>query len=84
MQFAIRMIGLLPKLADEPLLFIAAAVPTSLLVPATFGVILESPFGAVPFFWCVGLLLAWPREPTPWARRLIRSRSGFRERTSAR
>ncbi|NHC16567.1 O-antigen ligase family protein, partial [Motilibacter deserti] len=34
-----------------------ALVATVLFVPALVGVILESPFGAVPFFWAVGALL---------------------------
>jgi hypothetical protein len=38
--------------------FLVSAVPIALLVPATLGVVLESPFGAVPFYWCIGALLA--------------------------
>lgn len=33
-------------------------VPLGLLIPATLGVVLESPFGAVPFWWCLGATLA--------------------------
>lgn len=32
-------------------------IPLSILVPASLGVVLESPFGAIPFFWCIGALL---------------------------
>lgn len=35
-------------------------VCTTLFVVSLLGVILESPFGAVPFFWCLGLVLADP------------------------
>jgi hypothetical protein len=31
-------------------------VPLSIVVPASLGVVLESPFGAIPFFWCIGAL----------------------------
>lgn len=47
-------------LAEDPLLLFAALIPVGLLIPASLGVILESPFGAVPFFWCAGVLLAYP------------------------
>lgn len=57
---AVRIGRLINRLATDDLLFLACAIPTVLIVPATFGVILESPFGAVPFFWAVGLVLAWP------------------------
>jgi O-antigen ligase len=56
-----RVRSLRRSLAADPLLYLAAAVPVGLLIPATLGVILESPFGAVPFWWCLGLVLAWPR-----------------------
>ncbi len=36
---------------------LCAVVATTLLVTSLFGVVLESPFGAVPFYWCVGILL---------------------------
>lgn len=38
--------------------FISAVVPLSLIIPATLGVVLESPFGAVPFYWCAGILFS--------------------------
>jgi O-antigen ligase len=50
----------LADLADDPLLLFACLVPVGLLIPASLGVILESPFGAVPFFWCAGVLLSYP------------------------
>ncbi|VEH42542.1 Lipid A core - O-antigen ligase and related enzymes [Kocuria rosea] len=40
------------------LLTLAAAGSAALLVVAAFGVVLESPFGAVPFWWFLGLLFA--------------------------
>jgi O-Antigen ligase len=42
---------------DELELFTALTV-TALLLVALVGVVLESPFGAVPFFWSVGILAA--------------------------
>lgn len=58
-----RTFGLIDLMAGDGLLFLAAAIPVALLVPATFGVVFESPFGAVPFFWATGVVLAWPRAP---------------------
>lgn len=43
---------------EEPLTQISILVVLALLVPLSVGVILESPFGAVPFFWCAGVILA--------------------------
>jgi O-antigen ligase len=51
---------LISSMPDEPLLFLAGLIVLSLLFPFTFGVILEAPFGAIPFFWSVGILLVWP------------------------
>lgn len=51
-------------LARDELAIVVAAVPTALFIPATLGVVLESPFGAIPFFWCAGALLWWP-GPSP-------------------
>jgi O-antigen ligase len=42
---------------DELELFTALTV-TAVLLTALVGVVLESPFGAVPFFWSVGILAA--------------------------
>lgn len=39
------------------LLLLAALVGWALLVASLVGVILESPFGALPFFWTLGLIL---------------------------
>lgn len=48
-------------LAAEPLLFLSATLCLALIAPFSFGVVLEAPFGAIPFFWAVGLLLAAPK-----------------------
>jgi hypothetical protein len=58
MAFAV--IRLFRTSMSDSLLYIAIVVPTALLPTATLGVVLESPFGAVPYFWCAGLLLAYP------------------------
>jgi O-antigen ligase len=47
--------------ADEPLLLFAVLLPAALLVCGAFGVELEAPFGAVPFFWCLGIVLSRPQ-----------------------
>jgi O-antigen ligase len=44
-------------IADDPLLLAATLAPAAILTSAVMGVVLESPFGAVPFFWSVGVLL---------------------------
>jgi O-antigen ligase len=48
-------------IGTDDLLLLAALVPSASLVSAAVGVELESPFGAVPFYWCVGILLAYGR-----------------------
>lgn len=45
--------------AREPLLLLSTLIIVGLLPPAIFGVVLESPFGAVPFYWALGILLSW-------------------------
>jgi len=45
-------------LADDEMMFVVTVLPLALLVPATLGVVLESPFGSVPFWWCIGASLA--------------------------
>lgn len=47
--------------SSEIFLFCACAF-LGLLVVGLFGVVLESPFGAVPFFWTVGVLTAFGRR----------------------
>jgi hypothetical protein len=49
---------------SDDLVFLAAIVPPMILAAAIFGVVLEAPFGAIPFFWFLGILFAKP-EPTP-------------------
>ncbi len=48
-------------ICDEPLLLITALVPVALIAPFSLGVVMESPFGAIPFFWCSAVLLNYPR-----------------------
>jgi hypothetical protein len=47
----------------DDLLMLAVIVPPMLLVEAAVGVILEAPFGAIPFFWFLGILLSRPLPP---------------------
>jgi O-antigen ligase len=46
------------ELARSHLLRLAALLLVSLIPPMTLGVVLESPFGAVPFFWCMGVVVS--------------------------
>jgi hypothetical protein len=46
--------------ADDDLVLLAAIVPPMILITATVGVVLEAPFGAIPFFWFLGILLSQP------------------------
>jgi hypothetical protein len=41
-------------LATDKFAFLLVMIPIALLVPTSLGVILESPFGAVPFWWSIG------------------------------
>jgi hypothetical protein len=55
-------LGCVRMTAAEPVLLFALVFPVALGVCGAFGVELESPFGAVPFFWCLGILLSRPRR----------------------
>jgi O-antigen ligase len=46
--------------AGDDLLMLAMVIPPMILVAACFGVVLEAPFGAIPFFWFLGILLCQP------------------------
>jgi hypothetical protein len=53
---------------SDDLLLLAIVLPVAFLVSGSVGVQIESPFGAVPFYWCLGLLLqrarsSWPAAP---------------------
>lgn len=63
-----------PAVGDD-LGLLCALLGVGLLPVATLGVVLESPFGAVPFFWAAGVLLAYPRGQVT---------SGTSSRSSAR
>lgn len=55
-------IRVMRDIGNSELRFILQVIPLSLLVPASLGVVLESPFGAVPFFWCIGALVGLGRQ----------------------
>lgn len=38
--------------------YLFSLIPIGLLVPSLFGVILEAPFGAIPFWWAIGCVIA--------------------------
>lgn len=43
---------------SDPFRFLLMAIPLGLIAPATLGVVFESPFGAIPFWWCLGAVMA--------------------------
>jgi hypothetical protein len=51
------------RIAKDELLTFAAMLVVALFVVASLGVVLEAPFGAVPFWWAAGILLALVRRP---------------------
>ena len=55
------------RLFHDDLAFLAAVAFAAIMVTSMLGVILESPFGAVPFFWFVGVLTAVGIESTAQA-----------------
>jgi hypothetical protein len=56
-------------LAEDPFRLVIYLTPLALALPISFGVILESPFGAIPFWWCVGCALALDGgTPPQWLR----------------
>lgn len=51
----------------DDLAVLAALIPVSLIPVALLGVVLESPFGAAPYFWAIGVLLTDDRRAqTPY------------------
>ena len=62
------------RFAVDELLLTCAALAAGLFAAAAVGVILESPFGAVPFYWSAGILLVatrsahhpWGQQSRPW------------------
>lgn len=60
-----EVVRLRARAADDFLLSFAVIFPVAFFVSAVFGVELETPFGAVPFFWCLGVLLSRPRPEVP-------------------
>lgn len=53
----VALVKLLPKLFEDELLFTASILFVTLLVVGTLGVVLEAPFGALPFYWAGGVIL---------------------------
>lgn len=51
------------RIGEDELLTGVSLIAVGVLVVASFGVVLEAPFGAVPFWWSVGILLALTRVP---------------------
>lgn len=67
-------------IAAEPTAFISAMLMVAMIPVASLGVVLEAPFGAVPFFWGLGVVFAFRRsddERLP-PQRPVAPRSAFR------
>jgi len=52
------------RIAADPLLSLTALITVAILPVATLGVVLESPFGAVPFWWAAGILFTLRKAGT--------------------
>lgn len=54
------------RIAQERLAFVSAMIVVAIIPVASLGVVLEAPFGAVPFFWALGIVYTFrsaPRQP---------------------
>lgn len=59
----VRALYLYLKSNKQDNLFVTASIIVpGLLAPALVGVILESPFGAIPFWWAMGIVLAYSNK----------------------
>jgi O-antigen ligase len=65
-------------LATDGVLAMAAMIVVAILPVASLGVVLEAPFGAVPFWWAAGIILAAapPTRSSATSARNARSRTG--------
>lgn len=57
-QLAFMIARRLSYAADEELYFFSAATVIAIAPVAALGVVLEAPFGAIPFFWAAGIIMA--------------------------
>lgn len=51
------------EVGDDDLLAFSALTVSAIVPVASLGVVLESPFGAIPFFWAAGVLMASRERP---------------------
>jgi O-antigen ligase len=51
------------RIGEDELLTCSSLIVVAIAVVASFGVVLEAPFGAVPFWWAAGILLVLTRQP---------------------
>lgn len=56
MQLLATIVRHVRRIAQEPILAAAALIVVAILPVATLGVVLEAPFGAVPFWWSAGVI----------------------------
>lgn len=64
LQLLRRLIVFRRRIASDELLVFSALTVVGILSVASFGVVLEAPFGAVPFWWAAGILLSLVRVPS--------------------
>ncbi len=84
-QFLVRTWRIRRSATLDPATLLLILVPLSLIVPASLGVVLESPFAAVPFWWCLGAVLGTAIPAGAISGRANRARlSGSAARSAAR
>jgi hypothetical protein len=74
----VRVLGERDHDGDNTVYVVASLVTLALIPPMSLGVIMESPFGALPFYWCAGIVLAYEvvRSRSAASRALDASRTG--------
>jgi O-antigen ligase len=63
--FALAAVRVRRAVPADDLLALSVLLPVAFVVTAAVGVQIESPFGAVPFWWCLGIVLAAGADPRP-------------------
>lgn len=62
-----KIVMLSNEIGKSELLLVAAMTTISLVLTSFIGVVLESPFGAVPFWWFYGILMSAPSRNSSWS-----------------
>ncbi|MDS0244254.1 O-antigen ligase family protein [Microbacterium aurantiacum] len=72
------------KVGADDLLAVASLTVLAIIPVATLGVVLEAPFGAIPFFWAAGLIMASRARLDSLSSKLPVTRSRLTRRAAAR